>query len=106
MIWLLIIAAAAFHLNSNNFDSMTSQGKWLVLFCSPSRFEICQDLQPFWTHLGLELQDVAIVAQVEASLNYSLKRRFSVGYGDEPAIFYIHDSRFYRLDHQRSFTTE
>ncbi len=106
MIWLLIIAATAFHLTNKNFDTMTSQGKWLVLFCSPSRFEICQDLQPFWAHLELELKDVAIVAQVEASQNLDLKRRFSVGYGDEPAIFYIHDSRFYRLDHERSFTTE
>jgi len=73
-------------LNEENFDLKTkytsghSAGDWLVLFCSPQRFQVCRDIQPLWQQVADELYSEVTVAFVNAEENAGLKTQFDICY--------------------------
>ena len=71
----MIVASAVgnewIELTDSTFESRTlaTSGKmmddWLILFCSPDRFQVCRDIEPLWQAVTDELFGHASVAFVD-----------------------------------------
>lgn len=64
----LAFARQAYVLTDENFEHDTqavsggTTGDWLVLFCSPQRFVVCNETIPIWEELADELYGKVTVA--------------------------------------------
>jgi len=66
-----VFTRQAYLLTEENFEHDTqattggTTGDWVVLFCSPKRFEVCNETMPVWEELADELYGKVSVAFVD-----------------------------------------
>lgn len=86
-------------LTDDNFDALTSDGKWLIKIYAP-RCPHCVRLEPTWESIASELKGRVHVGKIDGTVEKVLRQRFDVkGY---PSIYLLDRGNAWAFEQARS----